>query len=513
MGRNQLLAPLLAALIAAPASADRGSDRALVAQTLTALDRGDQEAYEQFAASRFSRSALDKESAATRASSLARLYTDTGGVVLDRIVGSSKHWIQAEGIDRMSGTRQCLTLRVTRTPKAILLDDIAASALYEAGPSLMPPTTEEIVERLSGTADRFAARGLMSGVMLIAQGDEIRFERAYGYASLAHQTPMTVTTRLNTASIAKMFTGAAIARLVAEGRLSYDDTVGKHLTDLSSERIRNDVTIRQLLTHTAGLGPLDYYEKDEWNAAKPLLRDVPSWLDLVQREKIDVDAPSGQYLYSNAGYVILGKIIERVTGDDFYRHIARDVFGPAGMSRSFYAETDAEAPDVAEPTTNLFNIGLNNYIYRLGTPRRAIYELAARGGPQGGATVTARDLFLFIKALRSGQLVRPDLLQEMLTAQSPAGAGASSLGGSVREGLGVEVAVMNGHRFHGHTGGDIGIASSAYWYPESGYTIIILTNRDPRAARVLTGLARTMINRQTVGGAPIPPQRCTPPVS
>ena len=98
-----------------------------------------------------------------------------------------------------------------------------------------------------------------------------------------------------------------------------------------------------------------------------------------------------------------------------------------------------------------------------------------------------------------------------MTPASPSGAGAAGLTGDVREGLGIEVITQNGHKLFGHTGGDLGIASMVYWYPGTGYTTILLTNRDPRAARVLANLSRSLLTRQSINGAVPPPQGCEPP--
>src|SRR6185369_11049056 len=131
---------------------------------------------------------------------------------------------------------------------------------------------------MGSVADAYAARGLLSGVILIAKDDEVILKKAYGQASLAYSAPMTLDTRLNVASIGKSLTGVAIAQLVDAGKLSYDDTVGKLLPDYPEQDVRKRVTVRQLLAHTSGLGPLDYWQKPEWLAARPRLRSVADYM-------------------------------------------------------------------------------------------------------------------------------------------------------------------------------------------------------------------------------------------
>jgi CubicO group peptidase (beta-lactamase class C family) len=133
------------------------------------------------------------------------------------------------------------------------------------------------------------------------------------------------------------------------------------------------------------------------------------------------------------------------------------------------------------------------------------------GGPQGGAWVTADDLYRFSAALRDGRLVRAETLARMAVPEGPPGVGPRGLLGEAREGLGMEVITNNGHVFYGHTGGDFGIASLLYWYPQTGYTTVVLSNRDARAARLLTNASRALITRRTIGGAVPPASRCMPP--
>jgi CubicO group peptidase (beta-lactamase class C family) len=492
----------------ARATAGVGSGPALVESLLDVLATGDQAAYERFVQKNYAPAALNRSPAEDQAASLARIYADTGGLTIERVVGESSQWVQAEARDRIAGGRYCVTLTRSQEGGRDRITDFSARSLYAAGPQLKTPTPDEVVRTVQALADGYAGRDLLSGVILIAKDDKIIFERAYGRASVAYDVPITLETRLNIASIGKCLTGVAIAQLVDTGQLSYDTLVGAVLPDYPDTAVREKVTVRQLLSHTSGLGPKDYYEGPLW-AQRSRLRSVADYMRLVVGTPLGGEP--GKYHYSNSGYVILGAIVERLTSHSYYDYVREHIFETAGMARSFYHEIDAEDPDIATPLTNLFNKGEDGYIYRLGRPRSAVYELAARGGPQGGAYVTAHDLFKFQMVLREGKLVSSARFGEMTTAQSPAGAGAPGLSGEAREGLGVEVITRNGHTFFGHSGGDLGVASIVYWYPGSGYTTILLSNRDPRAARVIANATRALITRQTIKGAAPPDQACEPP--
>ena len=418
--------------------------------------------------------------------------------------------MQAEARARITGIRYCLTLKRSEADGHSFITDFDARDLYPGGPLLETPTPDEVARTLKQLIDGYVALDLFSGVVLIAKDDHTVLEGAYGLASRNHDVPMTLATRLNTASIGKMFTGTAIAQLVDAGKLSFDDTVGKVLPDYPAREVRERVTVRQLLTHTSGLGPRDYYDHPDYPAQRASIRTVPDLMRFV------VDTPlggePGKYLYSNAGYIILGAIIERLSGQSFYEYVRKRIFEPAGMTHSLYAPGDVQALGTAAALTSFHERkeGSNTYIYRLGP---LLESEPGMGGPFGGVWVTAGDLLAFSKALRSGKLASPATFGEMTAAQGPSGAGASGLTGQARPGLGVEVITRNGHTFFGHTGGDFGIASLLYWYPETGYTTILLSNRDPRAARVLLNVSRALITRKTLGGASPPPQTCTPPTS
>jgi CubicO group peptidase (beta-lactamase class C family) len=483
-------------------------DSPLLRELIEALNTGDQPGFERFAQEHYSTAALAETPVDEQADALARIYVETGGLVIDRVVAEREGWVQSEVHDRIGAVRYCATLRRAREDGRELATGFSLKGLYPAGAALTDPAPREVVQTIDTLAVRYARRGDFSGVVLLAKDDKVILHRAYGSASLAYDRPVTLNTRLNIASIGKSITGTAIAQLVEAGRVSYDDVVGKFLPNYPEAGVRERATVRQLLSHTSGLGPEDYYQLPGWAAARPNLRSVERYVSLVGDTPLG--AKPGEYLYSNSGYVLLGAIVESVTGQNFYDYVQHQIFERAGMTRAFYHEMDAEDRDVATPLTNLFPKG-EGYVFQLGRPRSAVYELPARGGPQGGAYLTASDLFAFVRALRSGKLIGADALALMMTAQGREGAGAPGLAGEVREGLGLEVITQNGHRLYGHTGGDLGVASLMYWFPDTGYTTIVLSNRDPRAARVIANVSRTLLTRRTIGDADPPPQACVPP--
>lgn len=499
------VAAVLACAAALPAGARiaPGSDAVALDQLLSMLHTGDQAGYERFVRSHWSPAALKEYPAEDHASSLARIYADTRGFDLERIVRTSPEWVQARGRARLTGISYCVTLR--RDPGGVA--DFTAQDIYPAGPDLMTPTPAEMVGATQALAEAYDKVGEMSGVVLVAKDDRVIFRRAYGWASLAYNAPMTVDTRLNTASIGKSFTGVAVAQLIDAGKLTLDDTVGKVLPDYPDKVVRDGVTIRQLLTHTAGLG--EHYHHPKWTL-RGRIRSVADYMPLVVGQPL-LSAPGSRYEYSNSGYILLGAIIEKLSGRDFYAYVHDHIFVPAGMTHTSYPVIDDEAPGFATPLTNFMDKGETGYIWRLGRPRNAVLQHVARGGPQGGASTTADDLLAFEIAFRAGKLTSPAMVNLMTSPQGPAVAGRRGAQAETRPGLGFEVTSRNGRTMVGHQGGDLGIASCVYHFPESGYTLVIMSNRDPRAARVMLQMFRGLLTRSTLGGAAVPPQDCVAP--
>jgi CubicO group peptidase (beta-lactamase class C family) len=484
------------------------SGEATLEALVDVLGTGDQAAIERFAGKYFAPKTLQEFPAADVSAWLARTYTDTGGLAIEGIAGETPDWVQAEAHARITGIHYCLTLRRKTEGGRTFITDFDARDLYPAGPQLQAPTPRELKSSLEQLIDAYVARGLFSGVVLMAKDDRVFFRKTYGKANAAGDVPITLNTRLNIASIGKMFTATAILQLVESGKLSLDDRLEKVLPDYSNEKVRKQVTIRQLLTHTSGLGPQDYYDHPDYPAQRDKIRTVADLMRFAVATPLG--AEPGKYLYSNSGYIILGAVIERLSGQSFYEYLQRHIFKPAGMKRSLYAPGDLLGLNTAAALTNFHERDKTpgKFIYRLGP---LLESQVGMGGPFGGAWVTADDLFAFSKALRGGKLVKPETFRLMTTPQGPTGAGAPGLTGQAQPGLGVEVVTRNGHTFFGHTGGDFGIASFLYWYPDSGYTTILLSNRDPRAARIVLNVTRAVLTRQTIGGAWPAPQTCIPP--
>ncbi|HVW94369.1 MAG TPA: serine hydrolase [Mucilaginibacter sp.] len=339
---------------------------------------------------------------------------------------------------------------------ALLL--LAVSMMLMPAAALQAQTNTAPIKQISAHLDSLAKTDHFSGVVLIAKDDKPLLRKAYGLANLADRIPNRPDTRFNLASMGKMFTAVSIMQLVQENKISLDALVGKYLPAYPSQTVRDSVTIRQLLTHTSGLGNF-------WEALDKVpfqhYRTLQDYLPLFAPQPL-LFKPGTRFLYSNTGYMVLGLVIEAVTGTNYFDYVTAHVFRPAGMNHTGFPALDEVSPNIATGYTRSADhpgLWLNNN-----------YSGIMKGLPAGGCYSTADDLLHFAKALTCGCLLSAASLKEMTTGKFNYERG--------RYGLGFVEEQVNGHRVIGHSGGNIGIADELMIVTDLGYTAIILTNGD-----------------------------------
>jgi CubicO group peptidase (beta-lactamase class C family) len=190
--------------------------------------------------------------------------------------------------------------------------------------------------------DGLAEEDRFSGVVLVAKDGKVLLGKAYGLADRDKGVPNKPDTKFNLGSVGKTFTGVAIAQLAQEVKLSFDDPVGKYVSGLPAD-IAGKVTIEHLLTHTSGLGD---FMTPEYHANKDNVRTIPEFMQYAAGQPLRFK-PGTAHLYSNAGYVLLGAVIESVSGKSYYDYVRERVFEPAGMKDTDFYEKDADTPNLA----------------------------------------------------------------------------------------------------------------------------------------------------------------------
>ncbi|MDQ4079434.1 MAG: beta-lactamase family protein, partial [Gemmatimonadota bacterium] len=199
-----------------------------------------------------------------------------------------------------------------------------------------------IARSLANLMGRVCREDGFSGTMMVARDGRPLFQHACGLANRADSVPMKLDTRLNLGSMNKMVTAVAIAQLVEEGKLTFDDAVGEHLVDYPNADVRNKVRIHHLLTHTSGLG--SYFNEEFMNASRTRFRSVRDFMALVEKENLAFE-PGTRWAYSNSGFMLLGAIIERVSGMSYFDYVRERIFQPAGMTDTDSYEMDDVVPN------------------------------------------------------------------------------------------------------------------------------------------------------------------------
>jgi D-alanyl-D-alanine carboxypeptidase len=307
-------------------------------------------------------------------------------------------------------------------------------------------------------ADRF------SGAMLLKKKGRTLFSGAYGMADRDKKVPNTLDTRFRIGSMNKMFTGTAILQLVQAGKIGLTDPLWKYLPNYPNQAATK-VTIHQLLTHTGGTGDIF---GPEFEAHRLELRTLDDYVSLYGKRDLLFE-PGSRWQYSNYGMLLLGVVIERVSGMSYYDYVARNIFKPAGMTRS---GSEPESEDVLGRSIGYTRSpGGTEWVPNTDT-------LPYRGTSAGGGYSTVGDLVKFAEALLSHKLLDATHTQLLMTGKT------SLPGGRVKYAYGFEDAGdPDGWGAVGHGGGAPGMNGELRIFPASGHVVVVLANLDPPAAQ------------------------------
>jgi len=265
----------------------------------------------------------------------------------------------------------------------------------------LPEDIDNLDERIDAYLSQLAADGMLSGSVLLARDGKVWFERAYGLASREFNVANNIGTRFDVGSFNKDYTRLAIMQLLQGDRLALTDKVGQYLPDYPNDRVRDEVTIEQLLEHTSGLG--DYFTPEYLETPMGSLWEIDDYIPIWGPKPLEYE-PGTRTQYSNFGYTVLGAIAESITGVSYPEYVEEHVFKPAGMNTTGFFATDGIEPNVAVGYTTMDRTG------RPGDRvRKNIYHEPVKGGPWGKSYSTARDLFRFFDALFAGKLIGDDL--------------------------------------------------------------------------------------------------------
>ena len=343
-----------------------------------------------------------------------------------------------------------------------------APVAAQGAPAAAPISEAELVQRLRARADSLAGRDEFSGVILLTKGDRTVFQGAYGFANRDAKRRNEVGTAFNYSSIGKLFTQAAVWQLVEAGKLSPDSTVGHYWPDYPNKEVARTVTIRELLDHRSGIGG-DVFGMPP-SGRRVDVRSTKDYVALFANEPMHFAAGTKQE-YSNAGYVLLGALVERVSGESYYDYVRKHVFEPAGLTHTGFYAPDSLPVNAAIGYTKISPDG-GTVPLQPNTPM-----LPGHGSAAGGGYSSVGDLERFAQALRDAKIAGFGKVRHGAMA-----GGSPGSNGIVQEGL------------------------------PGGYDVVVLSNFDPPAAiniattvrNWLLGRPATPDERARVGAGPPP---------
>jgi CubicO group peptidase (beta-lactamase class C family) len=469
--RARLAAPLLTLLAAWPAAAQAPAAGATLpatpsgrmgARVIDALNAPDTTAVARLLADLADRKRAQGAAAEYRAL-LHRMRAQSGGVSLGEVepIGDGvgvRLW--ARGND--GGALLFVSAERADTARLwgleVLQSGSAASRVRPVGGA----NEAGVLAAVDAEAGRLAAAGALSGVVLVARGDRVVYRGAFGVADPATGAPVTADTRFHLASTGKMFTAVAVARLVERGRLRWDDRMVDLLPGLPWPAEARAVTLRHLLSHTAGYGSL--WDRPGYDPERRYA--TAGEVVALFAASPPAFAPGSRWSYSNEGFEILAAVVERVTGRPWTAYAAEDVFRRAGMAST---SLDDPAGDRGPRATPLVRDA--DDLLGTGAPRPT--PRPWWGGGAGGGYATADDLLRFARAVQGGTLLRPATRDTLTVRRAPLDDGAYGYGTWMRE--------AGGRETWGHGGGgpNAGICTEVAAFADGSWTVVLATNASP----------------------------------
>lgn len=427
---------------------------------IKAFNSGDEKLMRAFLTSNVAEGAIKMRSIDERVQIYKEMLANSKSLELNRVLEAtpsgvtclfhtgSGGWLEIGFLFEPEPPHKLLGLRVEDSDPPS--ESRASSTTVDGAQSNM--SEAEVVSAVEKRLSELAGADQFSGSVLIAKNGKAIFEKAYGLSSKEFNVANRVDTKFNLGSINKIFTQVAIGQLVEQGKLSFDDKLSKYLSDYPNREAAERIAIRQLLSMSSGVGDI-FGEKFEF-LAKDKLRSLKDFIPLFANEPL-VFEPGTKQQYSNGGYVLLGAIIEKLSGQTYYDYVREHIFRVAGMENTDSYEADMVVPNLASGYTR--ERGTNDM------RRNNIYFRPARGSSAGGGYSTVEDLLKFTIAVENKKIRIPDF------RSAGSGPGGKS----------------NGNGGIGIAGGSPGINALLEFNPATGYAVVIMSNYDPPSAETV----------------------------
>jgi D-alanyl-D-alanine carboxypeptidase len=397
----------------------------------------------------------------------------TGGFDIKKVEDCSEASCTLLIQERNSDQFARATIEVDSLPAHLIKHILIAAISAPPGLSAERMTQAGAISALQARLERAAADGKFSGTVLIAKDEKPIFTAAYGMANREQKIPNDLHTKFRIGSMNKMFTATAIVQLQQAGKLRFDDPLIKYLPDYPNKDFASKVTIHHLLTHTGGAGDIFGPQFDQHRTE---LRTLQDYVKLYGSRDVAFD-PGSRWDYSNYGFILLGVVVEKVSGQDYYNFVREHICKPAGMDST---DSLPETESVVNRSVGYSSPG------RLTDSTPNDETLPYRGTSAGGGYSTVTDLLAFANALIDHKLLDAEHTAVLTTGKVDTPGGEKYAYGFS------EQITPDGLRCFGHGGGAPGMNGELKICAPSGYTVIVLANMDPPAA---TRVADFVANR------------------
>ena len=344
-----------------------------------------------------------------------------------------------------------------------------ASAASIAG--AQQPSRAALTSRIDSLANAFIADTHTPAISVaVLRGSDTIVMKGYGEASVELHRAATPSTVYRIGSITKQFTSSEIMRLAERGKLSIDDPITKYLPDVPTHG--RTITIRRLLNHTSGVH--NYTAEPAWQQTwgKPLSpRQIVAFVD---HDSLDFN-PGDKWSYSNTGYVLLGMVIEKVTGETYANYLEHDLFKPLGLTQTSYCSNHPSDPTFAD-----------GYSTESGAVKPAAFLDMTHPHGAGALCSTVRDLVKWQRALEGGRVVSAKSYALMTTPDT------LNNGKPLTYGFGLGVGKLGTHREISHGGGINGFTTAGAFYPDDSLNVAVFSNADRGPSLLAINIARTV---------------------
>ena len=334
---------------------------------------------------------------------------------------------------------------------------------------------------LSELVSAIQSRVNFSGSVFVEDKDKVLVDKSFGYANRSDQLENNSTTRFGIASGCKLFTAIAICQLVEAGKISFDSKLSD-FRNFDFKNFDDKVTVHHLLSHTSGIP--DYFDEDIMDDFEELwvnnpmyqIRNLKDFLPMFQNNPMKSEVGES-FHYNNAGYILLGLIVEQATGLEFSDYVQKYIFNKAGMSKSGYFSFDCLPQNTA----------LGYIDNPDGTWKTNIYSLPVKGGSDGGAFVTANDMVKLWNALLNYQLLNETYTNRLLSAHTQV-----NESGFYGYGIWIKKKTNNSILKYHIMGYDPGVSFHSAYYPDLSTKVVVCSNKSAGAFDIMSSIEQKL---------------------